>query len=209
MIRGDFRNPGIPVEPGTLASLHPASGGPPKDRLALARWLVARENPLTGRVTMNRFWQELFGHGLVETSEDFGTRGERPSHPELLDWLATEFTDGWDMKRMIRLMVTSSAYRQASRERPDLQTRDPQNRLVARQSRLRLPAELVRDATLTASGLLNPAVGGRSVRPPLPEGMSELGHYLTWKEKLGTGPLPAGGVHALQARGALPADADL
>ena len=202
LIRGDFRNPGIPVEPGTLASLHPANGGPPKDRLALARWLVARENPLTGRVTMNRFWQELFGHGLVETSEDFGTRGERPSHPELLDWLATEFTDGWDMKRMIRLMVTSSAYRQASRERPDLQTRDPQNRLIARQSRLRLPAELVRDATLTASGLLNPAVGGRSVLPPLPEGMSELGHYLTWKESSGSDRYRRG-VYTLYKRVAL------
>ena len=185
LVRGDFRNPGAPVEPGTPAILHPLASGEKPTRLALARWLVSKENPLTARVTVNRMWQELFGRGLVETSEDFGARGERPSHPELLDWLATEFMDGWDSKHIQRLIVTSATYRQRSRVRPDLATRDPQNRLLARQSRLRLPAELVRDVTLAASGLLNTTVGGRSVSPSMPTGMADLGHYLSWKASTG------------------------
>jgi hypothetical protein len=184
--RGDFRSPGQPVEPGTPAFLPALGAAASPTRLDLARWIVSRENPLTARVTVNRIWQELFGKGLVETSEDFGTRGERPSHPELLDWLASEFAgSGWDRKHVVRLLVTSAAYRQSSADRPDLAARDRANRLIARQTRLRVPAELVRDVTLSASGLLNAAVGGRSVLPPLPAGMAELGHFLSWKETSG------------------------
>jgi len=173
---GDFRDPGEDAEPGTPAVLPPLGKGGPA-RLGLARWLVARENPLTARVTVNRMWQELFGRGLVRTSEDFGTQGEKPSHPELLDWLASEFIEGgWSLKRMHRLMVTSATYRQSSRRRPDVESRDPDNVMLARQSRLRLSAELIRDSALAASGLLNPALGGKSIRPPLPAGVAELGY---------------------------------
>jgi hypothetical protein len=187
LVRGDYRRPGIEVRPGTPAALHPLPADPRPSRLALARWLVSRDNPLTARVAVNRMWQELFGRGLVATSEDFGTRGEAPTHPELLDWLATEFMDGgWNVKRLHTLIVTSAAYRQSSAARKDLEATDPYNRLLARQARLRLPTELVRDATLAASGLLNTAVGGKSVLPPLPSGMAELGHYITsWKESSG------------------------
>ena len=131
-------------------------------------------------------WQELFGRGLVATSEDFGSRGEAATHPELLDWLATEFmVTGWDMKRMHKLIVSSAAYRQSAGARKELQATDPYNRLLARQTRLRLPAELIRDATLAASDLLNTAIGGKSVLPPLPSGMADLGHYISWHESEG------------------------
>ncbi|MFN0170406.1 MAG: PSD1 and planctomycete cytochrome C domain-containing protein, partial [Bryobacteraceae bacterium] len=176
-IRGDWRDHGIEVQPATPAFLHPAPPGAPATRLTLARWLISRENPLTARVTVNRFWNELFGRGIVRTTEDFGRQGERPSHPELLDWLALEFMDrGWSMKSMHRLMVTSATYRQASALRPDLQAKDPSNLLLARQSRLRLNAECVRDAALLAGGLLNPAIGGKSVRPQQPDGVAALGY---------------------------------
>lgn len=184
---GDYKNTGDVVEPNTPAVLPPL-GSEKHDRLALARWLVARSNPLTARVTVNRMWQELFGIGLVRTSEDFGTQGETPSHPELLDWLASEFMDhGWSMKHMVWLMVTSAAYRQTSHTRKDLESNDPENRLLARQARLRLPAELIRDEALSASGLLNPAIGGRSVRPPQPAGVAELGYAnsVKWVESKG------------------------
>ncbi len=175
LLRGNFRNPGIEVEPGVPAALPPLPAGAKADRLSLARWLVSRENPLTARVTVNRVWQEYFGRGLVRTSEDFGKQGERPTHPELLDWLAAEFMDrGWNMRDLHRLIVTSATYRQSSHIRPELKDRDPDNTLLARQSRLRLNAEAVRDTALSAGGLLNPAVGGRSVRPPQPKGVSEL-----------------------------------
>jgi hypothetical protein len=135
-------------------------------------------------------WQEFFGRGLVETSADFGTRGDRPSHPELLDWLATEFmASGWDVKKMHKLMVESATYRQSSKASPELDSRDPGNKLLARQVRLRLPAELVRDVTLAASGLLNPVIGGKSTRPPQPPGVIELGFGGTqakWKESTGS-----------------------
>jgi hypothetical protein len=133
-------------------------------------------------------WQEFFGRGLVRTSEDFGNQGDKPSHPELLDWLASEFMDrGWSMKTMHRLIVTSSTYRQSSKARKDLETKDPENELVARQTRLRLPAELVRDAALEASGLLNPAIGGKSIKPPQPAGVAELGYAnsVKWVESDG------------------------
>ena len=185
---GDFRVPGDRVEPATLAVLPALRIENMAPRLALARWIASRDNPLTARVMVNRLWQELFGRGIVRTSEDFGTQGERPSHPELLDWLASEFMDrGWSMKAIDRLIVTSATYRQASKTRKELEAKDPDNVLLARQSRVRLSAELIRDAALSASGLLNPAIGGPSVKPPQPPGVSEItyGSGLKWKESEG------------------------
>lgn len=184
---GDYKNLGDAVEPNTPAVLPPLAGGA-RDRLALARWLVSRSNPLTARVAVNRRWQEYFGIGLVRTSEDFGTQGEAPSHPELLDWLAAEFVDrGWSMKQIDRLIVTSAAYRQSSHTRKELEAKDPENRLLARQSRLRLPAELVRDEALAVSGLLNPEIGGKSIKPPQPAGVAELAYAnsVKWVESPG------------------------
>ena len=176
LIRGDHRNPGIEVQPATPAVLNPPTQDASPSRLTLGRWLVSKDNPLTARVWVNRAWQEFFGRGLVGTSGDFGTRGDRPTHPELLDWLAAEFmASGWNMKRMHRLIVESATYRQSSNVRDDLRERDAYNKLLARQVRLSLPAELVRDSTLVASGLLNRAIGGKSVRPPQPPGVIELG----------------------------------
>lgn len=187
-VRGDYKTNGIAVEPQTLPALPGKTGG---TRLDLARWLVSAENPLTARVAVNRLWQEIFGTGLVATSDDFGTRSEAPSHPELLDWLAATFREeGWSRKQLVRLMVTSATYRQSSKARPDLQETDPGNRLLARQSRLRLPAELIRDNVLAASGLLTRTVGGPSVRPPIPSGVMELSYASRyagygWKESEG------------------------
>ena len=184
-IRGNWTDKGAAVEAATPKALSPAVSGK-MDRLALAEWLVSKENPLTPRVTMNRLWQELFGRGLVRTSEDFGSQGERPTHPELLDWLASEFQgSGWSTKRMVRLIVTSATYRQASESRADLVSVDPQNTLLARQSRLRLPAELIRDAALRVAGLLNDAVGGESIRPPQPDGVADLQYSMKWEETQG------------------------
>jgi uncharacterized protein DUF1553/uncharacterized protein DUF1549 len=187
--RGDFLRKGEEVEPGTLKVLHafkPRAEEP--DRLDLARWLMARENPVTARVTVNHMWQHLFGRGLVNTPADFGTRGERPSHPELLDWLATEFPRlNWSRKAMIKLTVMSQTYRQSSRYRSELAERDPQNILLARQNRLRLPAENVRDAHLVVSGLLTRKIGGPSVRPPMPADIAAIGYAdsVKWKESQG------------------------
>jgi hypothetical protein len=178
LLGGDFTRPGARVAPETPAALPPlpkhAGPGEP-NRLDLARWLVAPENPLTARVTVNRVWGHYFGLGLVETENDFGVQGAAPSHPELLDWLASDFVEQrWSLKALHRRIVGSATYRQASAARPDLDTTDPRNRLLARQSRLRLEAEVVRDAALSASGLLDPRVGGPSVFPPQPEGVSEF-----------------------------------
>jgi Protein of unknown function (DUF1553) len=152
-------------------------------RLDLARWLVSRDNPLTARVTVNRVWQRYFGKGIVDTQDDFGTQGTPPTHPKLLDWLATEFMDrGWSLKAMHRLIVTSATYRQSSEIRPDLQEVDPSNLLLARQTRLRLDSEILRDNALAAAGLLSPKIGGPSVFPPQPEGASKLGQIQReWK----------------------------
>jgi hypothetical protein len=178
MIRGDFLRPGVAVQPGTPVVLPGAKETANGTRLDLARWLVSAENPLTPRVIVNWVWQKYFGRGLVATLNDFGTQGEKPSHPELLDWLAAEFRDptklNWSLKRLHRLIVTSATYRQSSAVRPDLLQRDPLNILLARQSRLRLEAELLRDSALAVSGLLYREVGGPSVRPPQPPGISEL-----------------------------------
>jgi hypothetical protein len=185
-VKGDWRQHGEEVQPGTLAILPALKPG--ATRLDLAKWLVSPEHPLTSRVAVNRLWQEVFGRGLVYTSEDFGTTGDRPTHPELLDWLASEYLSrGWSTKQMIRLMVTSAAYRQSSNARPDVAAKDPQNTLLARQSRLRLPAELIRDEALFASGLLDLRVGGKSVRPPQPKGVAELsyGGSVKWEESTG------------------------
>ena len=191
-IKGDWRDHGAEVHPGMLAVLPPFPAGEPVTRLTLARWLVSPENPLTARVAVNRIWQELFGRGIVNTSDDFGTMGDRPSHPELLDWLATEFEGAggpspWSMKRMVRTIVTSAAYRQSSKARPELEQSDPDNTLVARQKRLRLPAELVRDEALYAADLLDLRIGGRSVKPPQPKGVAELSYAnsVKWVESTG------------------------
>ncbi|MBI5693990.1 MAG: PSD1 domain-containing protein [Verrucomicrobia bacterium] len=185
--RGDYRQPGEEVEPGTPAALPPLQArGPRADRLDLARWLVDPANPLTARVTVNHVWQQLFGRGLVATPDNFGALGERPSHPELLDWLATEFIRlGWSRKQLIRLLVTSATYRQTSVGRPDLAERDPLNRLLARQSRHRLEAEIVRDVALASSGLLNRTIGGPSIHPPLPAFVMAFGRNRTWPETKG------------------------
>jgi hypothetical protein len=188
-VKGDWRDRGAEVEPGTLAVLPPLPAGERPTRLALARWLVSPDHPLTSRVTVNRIWQEAFGRGIVFTSEDFGTQGDRPTHPELLDWLASEFIErGWSTKQMVRLLVTSSTYRQSSHARPELTEKDPGNTLLARQSRLRLPAELIRDEALFASGLLDLRVGGRSVKPPQPKGVAELSYAGSVKWEESTGP---------------------
>ncbi|MCI0362159.1 MAG: DUF1553 domain-containing protein [Planctomycetaceae bacterium] len=173
--RGQYDQPGEEVGPG-VPQLLPPLAGLPKNRLGLARWLVDPRHPLTSRVTVNRFWQMYFGSGLVKTAEDFGTQGQWPLHPELLDWLATDFIhSGWDVKAMQRRIVTSHAYRQSSRVTASLASRDPENRLLVRGPRLRLSVEMVRDQALAASGLLVEQVGGPSVKPPQPPGLwSEL-----------------------------------
>ncbi len=174
---GDFTRPAEEVAPGVLATLHafqPDQGS--VNRLDLAHWIVAKENPLTARVIANRVWQAYFGRGLVETENDFGSQGTSPSHPELLDWLAVEFVEhGWSLKALHRTIVLTRAYRRDSADRPDLDEKDPDNRLLARQTRLRLDAELVRDSALVASGLLSRKVGGPPVYPPIPDGVMSLG----------------------------------
>lgn len=188
LIQGDFTRPGERVLPGVPAVLPPLEAKAERpNRLDLARWLFDPQHPLTARVIVNRIWQEHFGRGLVETENDFGTQGAPPTHPELLDWLATEFiAQSWSLKALHRLIVTSATYRQASRLRPDLAAIDRENRRLARQSRLRLDAELVRDAALAASGLLNPTVGGPSVFPPQPDGVMGLGQVKReWKADAG------------------------
>jgi mono/diheme cytochrome c family protein len=188
---GDFTRPGAvvtPGVPGVLPALESPTGRTP-DRMDLARWLVDRGNPLTARVVVNRLWQVYFGRGLVETDADFGAQGAPPSHPELLDWLAVELVErGWSLKAIHRLILTSATYRQSSRNRPDLAATDPDNRRLARQSRVRLDAELVRDSALTSSGLLVPILGGPSVFPPQPDGVMNLGQLRReWNADTGPG----------------------
>ena len=174
LLRGAYDRKGEPVTAATPAHLPAFLSGQPTNRLGLARWLVDPGNPLTARVTVNRFWQSVFGTGLVRTSEDFGTRGEPPSHPELLDWLASEFVrTGWDVKRMLKLLVMSATYRQDSRVTPELRAVDPENRLLARGPRYRLSAEMIRDQALAVSGLLVEKLGGPSVKPYHPPGLYE------------------------------------
>ncbi|NQV28032.1 MAG: DUF1553 domain-containing protein, partial [Rhodopirellula sp.] len=172
-IRGNFLEKGAVVQPNVPSILPPIeSAETPVNRLDFARWLFTPEHPLTSRVSVNRIWQRLFGIGLVETDNDFGTQGAPPSHPELLDWVSSEFMRlGWSQKHLIRLIVTSATYRQSSRVTPELLARDPRNRLLARQSRVRLEAEGVRDVALSASGLLSQKMLGPGVYPPQPQGI--------------------------------------
>jgi hypothetical protein len=211
--RGEFLQPTDKVEPGTPAFLHPFPADAPRNRLGLARWLVSPENPLVARVTVNRQWQAFFGRGLVRTTEDFGFQGDPPTHPELLDWLACEFMEPtvhrspkrergsaglpvadapgsekpWSLKHVHKLIVMSATYRQSSRLTPELKERDPENRLIARGPRVRLEAELIRDSTLKAAGLLSPKMYGPSVFPPQPPTVTTEGAYgaLPWKPSEG------------------------
>lgn len=188
--RGDFLKPGAVVTPGTPAFLHQLPTDAQPNRLTFAKWLVDRRSPTTARVFVNRVWQAYFGTGLVDTPEDFGTQGDKPSHPELLDWLAVEFMDhGWRLKHLHQLITSSATYRQSSRVTPELLARDPYNRLLARGPRYRVDAEVVRDIALAASGLLNAKLGGPSVFPPLPQFLTlppaSYGPKV-WKEATGT-----------------------
>lgn len=188
--RGDFLQPGARVTADTPAVLPPLSPGSDQrpDRLDLARWLVSEQHPLTARVTVNRVWARFFGRGLVASLDDFGSQGRRPSHPELLDWLAYRFrADGWSLKRLQRLIVTSATYRQSSAARPELRQRDPLNTWLSHQNRLRVEAEVVRDVALAASGLIQHRLGGPSVRPPQPEGVAMLGYAGSVKWKVSEG----------------------
>lgn len=174
LLRGVWDKKGEVVTPEILPAIAPWPAGEPKNRLGLAQWLVSKENPLTARVIVNQLWQLMFGDGLVRTTEDFGLQGEQPTHPELLDWLAVEFVEsGWDVKHILRLMANSAAYRRESAVSPELLARDPQNRLLARGARFRLPSWMLRDAALGYAGLLNPALGGPPVKPYQPEGVWE------------------------------------
>jgi hypothetical protein len=167
--RGQYDQPREQVAAGVPSILPPLPGDAPNNRLGLARWLVDPAHPLTARVAVNHLWQHLFGAGLVRTPENFGTSGEAPTHPELLDWLASQLVrSGWSRKALIRTIVLSSAYRQSSRHRPELKDKDPDNRLLARQERFRVEAEVVRDGALAAAGLLDRRRGGPSVVPPFP-----------------------------------------
>ena len=172
-IRGNWMTRGAEVEPRVPLTFPALPANVPPDRLAVAQWLVGSENPLTARVLANRLWEQLFGTGIVETLEDFGSAGEKPSHPELLDWLAIRLRDDhkWSVKKMLRELVLSSTYRQDSRLSPDKLARDPNNRLMSRGPRLRLSAEMMRDQALAVSGLLSPKLFGLSVFPPIPEGV--------------------------------------
>ncbi len=175
--RGEFLQPADPVEPGVITAVAPFPDDLPRNRLGFARWLVATNNPLTARVTANRQWQAFFARGLVRTTEDFGFQGETPSHPELLDWLAVEFMkQGWSLKKLHKFIVMSATYQQSSRVTPELLARDSDNRLLARGPHVRLEAEIIRDAALRASGLLAEKMGGPSVYPPQPAGVTEVAY---------------------------------
>lgn len=184
--RGAYDAPGEEVQPGVPAALPPLASKGRASRLDLARWIVSRDNPLTARVTVNRYWQQLFGVGLVKTTNDFGSQGERPVQPELLDWLAVEFMEsGWDVKAILKTIVTSQAYRQSASANQELLERDPENRLLARGPRFRLPAEVIRDQALAAAGLLELARGGPPVKPYQPAGL--------WKDVSGASYEPDDG----------------
>ena len=204
LVRGEYDKRGEKVAPGLPAFLPPLPEGTQPDRLALARWVVSRDNPLTARVWVNRTWERFFGTGLCKTSENLGSQAEYPSHPELLDWMATEFMEGtslpavagvaagaWNPKAFTKLLVTSAVYRQAATVTPDRLAKDPANRLLARAPRIRLPGEIVRDQALATAGLLVPEIGGPSVRPWMPDGVwdetSKYGDLRGYKPDTGSG----------------------
>ncbi len=214
LYRGMYDQPREKVEPAVPSALPPMPESYPKNRLGLAKWLVDENNPLTARVTVNRFWQEVFGVGLVKTAEDFGSQGELPSHPELLDWLAVEFREsGWDVKKLFKLMVMSSTYRQAAVATPEKLQKDPDNRFLSRGPRFRMDAEMIRDLALAASGLLNRRIGGPSVKPYQPEGVWEAVAMLesdTRFYKRDTGPnLYRRSMYTFWKRSAPPASMDI
>ena len=187
-IKGDFTRPADEVTPGTPSILHPFEPeSNSTNRLDLARWITSPDNPLMARVIVNRIWQHYFGRGLVETDSDFGMLGSRPSHPELLDWLACEFIERqWSLKEMHRLIVTSQTYQQSSKDRAELHAKDSHNYLLGRQRRLRLDGEIVRDVALAACGLLSPKLGGPPVFPPIPDGVMGQGQVKrTWTASQG------------------------
>jgi hypothetical protein len=187
-LRGNYLDLGKEVTEGIPAVFAASEYEMPKDRLELAKWLVSEDNPLTARVVVNRFWEQIFGVGLVRTSEEFGAQGELPSHPELLDWLATEFmARGWDVKKILKLMVSSAAYRQSSKVSAELAERDPENRLLARGPRFRMPAEAIRDQALFVGGLLSAKMYGPSVKPPQPSSglNAAFGSSVDWKTSEG------------------------
>jgi hypothetical protein len=190
LTRGDFLQPNEAVRPGVPTFLHSLQREEPS-RLDLARWLVDRDAPTTARAIVNRVWQAYFGSGFVATSEDLGVQGETPSHPELLDWLAVEFMEhAWSLKHLHRIIVQSHTYRQSSRVTAEHLERDPSNRLFARASRFRVDAEIIRDISLVASGLLNSKVGGPSVYPPIPEFLLQPPASYgpkTWATEIGNG----------------------
>jgi hypothetical protein len=174
LLRGEYQKHGEKVSAAVPGFLPPLPAGAPPNRLGFAKWLVDPSNPLTARVAVNRFWQSYFGTGLVKTADDFGAQGGPPSHPELLDWLATEFIQsGWDIKAMQKLIVMSATYRQSSKASPQMLERDPENRLLARGPRFRLQAEVIRDQALSVAGLLTVKAGGPPVKPYQPEGLWE------------------------------------
>ena len=181
--QGDFTRLAEELLPGTLSALHPYQGPEHGTRLDLANWIVDGANPLTARVTVNRYWQYLFGRGLVETENDFGYQGSLPTHPQLLDYLANRFiAQGWSVKSILREITLSATYQQASHRRHELDIVDPKNYLLARQTRVRLDAEIIRDASLSASGQLDRSIGGPGVYPPQPDGVMKLGQSAReWK----------------------------
>jgi hypothetical protein len=212
--RGDYDKRRDPVKPDTFKSLPPMPADLPKTRLGFAEWLLRPEHPLTARVTVNRYWQELFGTGIVRTTGDFGVSGELPSHPELLDWMAVEFREsGWDIKRFFKMLVMSSTYQQSSATTPEKLEKDPQNRLLSRGPRFRMDAEMVRDYALAASGLLVEKIGGPSVKPYQPEGVWEAVAMIgsnTRDYKQDTGPnLYRRSMYTLWKRAAPPASMDI
>ena len=172
LIRGEYDNKGEQVSRKTPSALPPMTSKMPLNRLGLAQWLVSKKHPLTARVYVNRIWQQFFGVGIVKTAEDFGSQGQWPSHPKLLDYLAAEFIEScWDTKKLVKLIVTSRAYRQSSKASTEEFIQDPENRKISRGPRFRLDAEMLRDQSLQISGLLNRSMYGKSVKPPQPAGL--------------------------------------
>ncbi|MEW6305669.1 MAG: DUF1553 domain-containing protein [Verrucomicrobiota bacterium] len=188
LVKGNFLSPGDKVQPALVKAFNPAPANAPMNRLGVAQWLVSRENPLTARVAVNRFWSQLFGTGIVETEEDFGTQGRLPSHPELLDWLAVEFMDnGWDVKKLLKTVVMSATYQQSAMVTKAQMDKDPRNILLSRYPRRRLDAETVRDQALALSGLMSRKIGGPSVYPPQPDGLwrAAFNGQRTWATSTG------------------------
>jgi hypothetical protein len=212
--RGEYDKRRDPVKPDTPKSLPAMPAKMQKNRIGFAEWLLQPDHPLTARVTVNRFWQELFGTGIVRTTGDFGVSGELPTHPELLDWMAVEFREsGWDVKKFFKMLVTSATYRQSAATTPEKLEKDPQNRFLSRGPRFRMDAEMIRDYALAASGLLVEKIGGPSVKPYQPEGVWEAVAMIgsnTRDYKRDTGPnLYRRSMYTLWKRAAPPASMDI